>query len=137
MATNRLLKRPLSYWPLIILRALALFLIPLSAFGATDTYVCEYPTYSDKDGSHRRTDQFTLTFVVDRAKGSGYIVGNQGSAKVQIIPGLDRLAFIEVTDTGNVMTTTILSDGESVHSRNTVIIDHFIASQSYGRCVHK
>ena len=47
------------------------------------------------------------------------------------------MAFIEITDSGNVMTTAITSNGESVHSRNTVIIDSIVASQYYGRCVQK
>ena len=119
------------------LLTLALCLLPATVVAATDTFVCEYPKYSDKSGNQKVKDKFSLTFVVDRPKGTAYIIGNQGSAQVKMIARENGMAFIEITDSGNVMTTAITSNGESVHSRNTVIIDSIVASQYYGRCVQK
>ncbi len=52
-------------------------------------------------------------------------------------PGEGRIAFLEVTATGNLMTTTIDSNGVSAHSRHTVAMGELLASQFYGTCVTK
>lgn len=102
---------------------------------ATTTFVCSYPSYSNEEGNHRTKGQFTLTFVVDSSKGTAYVIGEEGSAEVKMIAEKDAVTFIEVTPGGNVMTTTITANGQSVHSRNTVIAGKIVPSQNYGHCV--
>jgi hypothetical protein len=78
---------------------------------------------------------FLLTFLVDTENGKGYIVGNQGSEEIAVIPHkIGGIAFIEVTGSGNVMTTAIDTVGNSVHSRNTSIGGELIPTQYYGKC---
>jgi hypothetical protein len=119
---------------LFLLLTILVFL-PLQSFGETETCFCNYTTYSDESGSHDVKGKFTLTFIIDRMKGVAYIVGNQGSAEVMFLPSeMGGVTFIEITDTGNVMTTSIDSKNNSVHSRNTVINGEIVPTQYYGKC---
>ncbi|HBX7951726.1 TPA: hypothetical protein MIH86_21765 [Klebsiella pneumoniae] len=43
-------------------------------------------------------------------------------------------SFIETTPVGNVTVTTVMANGESVHSRSMVYPDRILASQYYGTC---
>ena len=62
--------------------------------------------------------------------------GGNGSTEVRLSMRADKdgVNVLEITDSGNAMLTTILFSGQSVHSRNSVIMDEFIASQYYGTC---
>jgi hypothetical protein len=51
-----------------------------------------------------------------------------------MIPAEHGLTFVEVTRSGNVMTTTIARDGAAVHSRNAIIGETLFPSQYYGTC---
>ena len=104
---------------------------------ATLAIACTYSTFSDKDGRHEVRDSFGLTFIIDSEKESAYIVGGQGSGKVEQVPGESGLSFIEITDNGSVITTTFDSQGASVHSRNTTLKGILIPLQYYGRCIFK
>jgi hypothetical protein len=120
-----------------LLLAVCLFLSS-PALGETATFECHYTTYSDDSGNHEVTNDFILTFLIDKDIDKGYLIGNNGSNEVIVIYGpLGRISFIEVTDTTNVMTTVITRAGSSVHSRNTVILEELVASQYYGECVLK
>lgn len=121
---------------LIFILAFTLSVASLS-FAGTSTLVCDYSKYSDEEGVHSVKDKFTLTFIVDKEKGTAYIFGNQGSAEVDMLPSEFGFTFIEITDAGNVMTTTIDSVGDSVHSRNTVIRGKLVPTQYYGKCKFK
>ena len=99
------------------------------------TYECNYPSYSDGKSVRRSTEKFGLTFVVDSSKKTAYIVGNNGGSEVHLVPSAFGPTFIEVTQTGNVMTTAIANDGASVHSRGTRMQDGLVPSQYYGHCV--
>jgi len=111
---------------------------PLVAIADTKTCVCTYTTYSDQSGNHRVKGTFLLTFVIDRNKNVAYIIGDQGSAEVMLVTSkMGGITFIEMTATGNVMTTTIDLKGDSVHSRNTVINGKIIPTQYYGKCKFK
>ena len=88
-----------------------------------------------------KNQEFELTFIVDLETEKAYVVGNQGSEPVHIVPGNNKITFIEITGTNNVITTTVVIEtlsgtdvGDSVHSRNVVIIDELVASQMYGKC---
>ena len=102
---------------------------------AITTYTCDYGSFSDSDGNHLVNDPFILTFIVDSDTEKAYMKGNQGAANVLIVQGSSSLTFIEVTDAGNVMTTTIDSEANSVHSRNTVLFGELVPSQFYGTCI--
>ena len=102
--------------------------------GAEKTYDCEYRHYSDTDGHHRVDGDFKLKFTVDRARDEGYMTGNNGRFKVGVIRQPDAITFVEITGTGNVMTTTVDQKNQSVHSRNTVLFGKLLASQYYGSC---
>jgi len=114
-----------------------LFLFPVLAIADTTNYSCNYASYSDKDGNHKVKNKFELNFIVDRATGKSYLLGNNGSSEVKALEADDQIAFIELTATGNVMTTAIDSKLNSVHSRNSVMFGKMIPSQYYGKCVIK
>ncbi len=122
-------------------RFLALLLVMTmtvpSVWAETLTIECTYSTFSDKDGRRELSDPFEVTFIIDPAKESVYVVGDRGSGKVDQVAGEDGLSFIEITDNGSVITTTFDSKGASVHSRNTTLNGILIPSQYYGRCVFK
>ena len=116
------------------LLAIILMLIPSVAFGETITYICDYSSYSDVEGNHKVKEKFVLNFIVDSKTEKGYLLGNQGSSEVTVLQTEDKISFLEVTGTGNLMTTAIDSKSNSVHSRNTVILGDLMPSQYYGKC---
>jgi hypothetical protein len=123
-------------WPLPIM--LTFLFLPKVAFCETDTFACIYKTYSDETGLHEAKKQFKLIFIIDSAKETAYMIGNQGSTDVTLFhSGEGGISFVEVTPAGNIMTTTIDSKGTSVHSRNTVFGSEIVPSQYYGECVLK
>jgi len=71
---------------------------------------------------------------VDKAAGKSYLLGNNSSFEVQRLESNDQLAFLEITVTGNIMTTAIDRQLNSVHSRNSVIFGEMLPSPYYGKC---
>ncbi|MBZ0105158.1 MAG: hypothetical protein K8H84_05965 [Sulfuricella denitrificans] len=116
------------------LAAFLLLLLPALAFADTTTYSCNYTRYSDQEGGHKVKEKFELNFIVDKAAGKSYLLGNNGSTEVKLIESSDQLAFLEVTSTGNIMTTAIDRKLNSVHSRNSVMFGEMLPSQYYGKC---
>ena len=114
-----------------------LLLLPVNVMAETTNYSCNYTSYSNIEGNHKVKDKFELNFIIDRTTGKSYLLGNAGSSEVRALESEDRIAFLEVTTTGNLMTTTIDSKLNSVHSRNTVMLGEIIPSQYYGECVAK
>ena len=103
---------------------------------STITFTCDYQLIASEDGLKKPSSEFMLRFVVDTNKNNAYMLGNLGSTEVTIIStGAEGVTFVEVTDTGNVMTTTITKSGDSVHSRNSVVLGDLVPSQYYGKCV--
>lgn len=98
------------------------------------TYSCVYESYSDEKGNHKADKKFELNFIVDEESGKNYLLGNNGSSEVKLLEYSDKLTFIELTESGNIMTTTIDSSLSSVHSRNSVMFGELIPSQHYGKC---
>ncbi|MCZ8105619.1 MAG: hypothetical protein O9972_47995 [Burkholderiales bacterium] len=76
-----------------------------------------------------------LTFVWEVGKQKATIIGNAGTAPLYV-HGSDRvISFVEFVGSGAVMTSTIIvSNGVAVHSRNSVIGEKLVASQSKGQC---
>ena len=115
--------------------ALMVFLLlPVLVLAETVTYVCNYPTYSAEDGSHKVKAEFALTFLIDLDSGKGYMIGNNGSEEMHVLFGDEHISFIEITASNNVMSTAITNSGVSVHSRNTVLSGDLVPSQYYGTC---
>ncbi|MCE9927550.1 MULTISPECIES: hypothetical protein [Aeromonas] len=114
-----------------------LVLLPVVVLADTTTYSCNYTSYSDQEGRHRVKERFELNFIIDKAAGKSYLLGNNGSSEVKMLESDDQLAFLEVTTSGNVMTTAIDSKLNTVHSRNSVLFGEMIPSQYYGKCTVK
>lgn len=117
--------------------ALAGLAVSSIASADTTTFECKYATYSDKTGLHKVEEPFKLTFLVDAKAEKAYLIGNNGSSEVVLIPNGGGLTFVETTGSGNVMVTAITKKGESVHSRNGIMNGAIIPSQYYGKCVAK
>ena len=113
------------------------FMFPVLAMAEITNYSCNYTSYSDKDGNHKVKNKFELNFILDRTTSKSYLLGNNGSAEVKAFETEDQIAFIELTATGNIMTTAIDSKLNTVHSRNSVMSGKMIPSQYYGKCVIK
>ncbi|MEM8563241.1 MAG: hypothetical protein AAGF57_13440 [Pseudomonadota bacterium] len=125
---------------------LILFLGMLFSIGLqaqTMTFNCDYNAYSSEEGLADVEPPFSIQFLMDLDAQKAYIVGNQGSTEVSIIPGTQGVSFVEVTDSGNVMTTSIVLDakndkdvGRTVHSRHVVVsgLGELMPSQYYGVC---
>lgn len=114
-----------------------LLLLPIYAIAETVNYSCSYTSYSNSEGNHKVNDKFELNYIIDRESGKSYILGNLGSSEVKALESKDQVAFLEITATGNLMTTAIDSMLNSVHSRNTVIFGELLPSQYYGKCIVK
>lgn len=91
---------------------------------------------------------FIITFdEIDRAKGIGKILGNQGVGHVLVVSGNDILSFVEITPSGNINTTSIYNlqdkDGKYISNMSRHInmsgainmTGHLITvSQMFGTC---
>lgn len=107
----------------------------IDANADTATFSCNYVFYNDVEGRHAVKSEFKLTFVIDRENGKAYMVGNNGSSEVEVVFNSDGITFVEITGTGNVMTTTITKNNATVHSRNSIMFGDLLASQYFGTCL--
>lgn len=103
----------------------------------TITFDCDYKTYSDEQGNHKVDKPFRMTFLIDSKAEKAYMIGHAGSSEVEMIPNAQGFTLVEVTGTGNVMTTAIADSGKSVHSRNGIVLGNIVPSQYYGTCTQK
>lgn len=108
--------------------------VPLAVFADTETFECNYTSYSNEKGNHKITGDFKLTFISDKKENKSYLLGNNGSSPVERFETKNHLLFLEVTKTLNMMTTVIDSEYNSVHSRSPVLTGKVIPSQYYGKC---
>lgn len=115
---------------------LALILFAFSIQAKNYTYICDYKQYSNPKGLHDVKNDFNITIIFDSDAEKSYMVGELGTT--DLIPVFNiggGITFIETTDSGNVMTTTIeLVSRKSVHSRNSLVFGELIPSQYYGEC---
>lgn len=108
------------------------------SYADTTTFFCNYPIYADLEGLHKQKGTFELRFLINNPPEKSYLVGNNGSAEVGVISNWDGgITLVEITNSGNVMTTAISKDGESTHSRSNSIAGQLVPSQHYGKCVVK
>lgn len=119
----------------IIKTCIVLLFLSSYVYAAPSTLICNYEKYSNMEGTHKAED-FILTFIIDAENKKYYMLGNNGAEEVHFIDNLEGFSFLEITATGNVMSTTIDSNKTSVHSRHTVI-GGLIPSQYYGACIYK
>jgi hypothetical protein len=103
----------------------------------TTTFECDYKTYGDDKGLHKVGTPFRLTFLVDSSSKKAYIIGNVGSSEVSSVPNAEGITLVEITSSGNVMTTVITAKGKSVHSRGSIVFGDLVPSQYYGSCLKK
>jgi len=121
----------------IISFTIALICWGVAAADQTDTILCNYQKYATSEGMQSVKKPFVLTFIIDAKNSAAYLVGNNGSSRVQAVSGDGGITFIEITAGGNIMTTTVDSKGVSVHSRHTQIEGEVVPSQYYGACEFK
>jgi phage gp36-like protein len=100
----------------------------------TESYACRFATEASPTGVTKPASPLELRFVHDIAAEKAYLMGNAGSSQVGVIDNKNGISFLEITAAGNVMTTTITTQGEAVHSRNGIMMNKLIPSQYYGRC---
>ena len=120
---------------MIVTSLLFIDLICPTADAGSLTMTCRYETVSSPTGV--REEHMTFKFVVDTFTGKAVLVGNNGVADVEQITGFAAMTFVEPLPTGAVQTTTVASNGASVHSRHT--LDpfggvEFMPTQYYGTC---
>jgi hypothetical protein len=103
----------------------------------TGTLTCTYSSYASDKGVYELDEDLVLRFVIDKATDKAYLVGDNGTSEVQMIQSRAGISFLEVTGSGNLMTTAVDLSGTSVHSRNALLDGGLVASQSYGWCHFK
>ena len=105
-------------------------------------FSCDYPIYSDKEDAQIKQDFSFTMIVMESAEGELKAVmnGNAGATNLVVSRGAyGQFQFLEPTDGGNWILTTVVSQTEtnewpSVHSRHIWIVDSFVASQNFGTC---
>ena len=104
------------------------------------TFSCEFKHYADKKGSIFTKDSLVFKIITNNNDGTFVMKGNNGSSEGTTIRGNRGLSFIEVTELGNITTTTMVmvepygGKQEAAHSRNMLINGKLLASQYYGTC---
>ncbi|MBT3387322.1 MAG: hypothetical protein HN417_05270 [Desulfobacula sp.] len=95
-----------------------------------------------KTNPKTNTIKSSMSFVfdsIDYREGSARMIGNQGSVGIAVFKGAQGVSFIEFTQTGSIITTTVFYEYsnpdrklfKAVHSRHTSIAGAF-PSQYYG-----
>jgi hypothetical protein len=131
---NSVLRNKIMLFNLIFLMTL---IAPVSASTSIFTYSCSFSNFSSPSGLETSNPPFDMLFLVDQSKDKAYLKGNQGSAEVILIYNSYGWSFIEITGTGNVMSTTINLFGDAVHSRHSIVDSKILPSQYYGKCEKK
>jgi hypothetical protein len=97
---------------------------------------CKYGRFAQDLEGPRATD-FSMRFNFDDITNKAGVVGNNGVSDVSVYRGRDAITFMELLDTGAVLTTTIsLKTGGSIHSRHTLMSPDgvLLPSQYLGSC---
>jgi hypothetical protein len=131
---NPVLRNKIMLFNLILLMTL---IAPVSASASIFTYSCSFNKFSSPSGIETSNPTFDMLYLVDQTKDKAYLKGNQGSAEVLLIYNSYGWTFIEITGTGNVMSTTINLFGDAVHSRHSIVDSKILPSQYYGKCEKK
>lgn len=126
----------------IFLLALAISIIGNAAQAEMTSLTCTYTKSVSLVEKEVITDSnvkdFVLKFMIDFKTKEFNLVGNDGPNPVLFINNNAGFTFLEKTTNGNVTTTTVSFDGNSVHSKNNLFIIGdkitFLPSQYYGTC---
>ena len=110
-----------------------LLAVSVGASAKTTSYICKFPKYGSPLGI-KPDPNFELRFVHDKGMGKAYMLGNNGSSEVDVLPNGSGISFLEISAVGNIFTTTISLAGDAVHSRHTMILKELVPSQYYGTC---
>jgi len=114
----------------------ALFLLmPVAAFAGVKEFACDYSSYSDLEGVHELESVYEVVFKVDEDAGKSVRLSENGNNEVNVVYFGAEITFLEVTKTGNVESTLIAKNLNSVHTRNTVMMGDISPMQYYGTCV--
>ena len=63
--------------------------LPSYVYAATATLECEYPIYSNGTSIKASNQRFALTFIIDEERKTAYMIGNNGSTEVTVIPSTE------------------------------------------------
>ncbi len=91
-----------------------------------------------KGNSEKKSISFTISGL-DEKNGRAIMVGDAGSTPLQFFSDTMRWVFVEITQTGNVMVTSMTAPSASgetiaVHSRHAWILGSGLISQWVGTC---
>jgi hypothetical protein len=112
--------------------AAAIFVGSSSASAKSLRWSCVYTQRASPEGLAK--EDFKIEFAFDDITGRGVMIGNQGVSDLEVHRGAFGVTFMEKLDGGVVQTTTVASDGKSVHSRHTIMVKEMVPSQYYGQC---
>lgn len=127
----------------------AILIMTADALGAAPSaLVCQFtPRHTaNLDPSYRATsssERLSFTFAaINRTALTAQMVGNAGAANVHLVEGRGVLHFLELTDTGNLTTTSVFESEAkpgapipAVHSRHMTLFGNMpIVSQYTGSC---
>ena len=104
-----------------------------SASAEVMQFICTYPKFYNWGG--KPDPNSVLKFSMDTVTNKAFITGNQGIQEVTVVRGDSGITFLEILVTGAVQSTTVSSNGDSVHSRHTLVGDHLVPSQYVGHCI--
>ncbi|WP_415920597.1 hypothetical protein [Tateyamaria sp. SN6-1] len=107
-------------------------MISATAQAQATSFVCNFDTEcSQRTGCS--TKELSLTFFVDE-QGQAYMQGNVDFVQVMPLVGEDAISFVEPAGSGVVQSTSVLNEGQAVHSRHTAFQGEFVTSQWHGQC---
>jgi len=119
-----------------VLLVISILIFSCLSHAETINFKCNFDKYADPSGVKK--GKFDLQFIIDTESKKSYMVGNNGSSEVHSLMNDDGgVSFLEVTGSGNIMSTSIVTTGEAVHSRNTIMFGKLTPSQYYGNCTQK
>lgn len=113
-----------------------LLILPVSSWAKTETYSCLYSSFSNGQIIKKTMDPSPMNFITDDSVGKAYMMMERDKSvrELQLYVRKMYVAFLEITPTGNLVTTTIDSKLNVVHSRNVVIEGKLGVTQFYGKC---
>ena len=122
--------------PYLLLVALALWVLPCLAEAQEPLeFRCHFEVVTslgsgtfDPRRAQVAQSEFELIFVIDSESTKAFVVGNAGTAEVAWRPissGGGAIMFVETVASGTVQVTVADAAGNAVHSRHTVIDQHF------------
>ena len=99
-------------------------------------FSCEYRWYADGFGrTHDLNPYEKREFLVDLAKGTASLRGDQTAKSMRLVRGRDGgFIFIDVLELEGVTITAIDSAGESVSTEHALTVGRLSQNQYHGRC---